>query len=1011
MAAKAERWCFTKEQITNSPSRRCGIDAEKELSYRQQAANLIQDMGQRLNVTQLCINTAIVYMHRFYMFHSFTKFHRNRIAATALFLAAKVEEQPRKLEHVIQVAHMCLNRDGKAKPLDTKSEEYLEQAQQLIGNENTLLQTLGFDVDIFHPHKHVVNCCQLVRGMRSTKDLAQTSYFMATNSLHLTTFCLQYKPTVVACVCIHLACKWAKWEIPLSSEGKQWWWYVDKSVTEQDVEDLTAEFLTIMEKTPSRLKSKIMKYKQVCDSRKQSGIDPAHEHHHQEQQHPHPSHQQQQQQPGPSHSTQHQQQPHPQHRRPAIDPPKPQAPPMPAYELHRNIFEDLEMPDISPPRGARSEMFAAPTQTVEAKPGKLRPEDYRERRLKEQREGRDPHHQQPEQIRHPGQQTSTTRDRMSDHYHRPPTTFGAGSQHQHAAMARSDHAAPHHQGGGARPDQAAERTQRGRPPDQHAGGARADHGAEHAHRPRPPGQTEHGAEQHSQRARPPPDYHGAAEPRLRSVAPGHVSAPAHPAGIPVLVHGNSQGREQAAAAAAAAVAAAASAPPPTDRLLNLGSPELRKSSKHKLEHAHHRPVDQQHRTEPHRSGKERSQQPQQPQQPQQQQPDAATSHADSMQARTAAEMGAALQKLVERSEKKEEREEQSRRQADAAAATHTKTHNNSQQQNASPASSSRHKKRSRVEAPLESPQQKALRVDGVEATHSSSPKLIPVLQTSRMKSPAVKPPHSASMSTEQTYNCEPTDAAAASAAAANGNEDAFVVATSEDGHKLKLKIKLPKPDSDSSQPGDHHKHKKHKKKQDKHREKEKRHHSKHHAAAAPPPPVDSDSLRQVDSAYQKKSGYQMPTGQPRSSAPTMPAPQPVATAQAAAVSAPPMSLPQQMPASQRPPLPPAYNMYQPPPHRQPQQPYNFPHMGYRGQQPPPGFPPGTLPPPPPKSQPHPNYPYYQQPAGYPAAPAYMGYSYPMHQPPNQPPHPFSHNHPPPPLPPPGSPPPPPPPPE
>ena len=40
--------------------------------------------------SQLCINTAIVYMHRFYAFHSFTQFHRNAIAAAALFLAAKV---------------------------------------------------------------------------------------------------------------------------------------------------------------------------------------------------------------------------------------------------------------------------------------------------------------------------------------------------------------------------------------------------------------------------------------------------------------------------------------------------------------------------------------------------------------------------------------------------------------------------------------------------------------------------------------------------------------------------------------------------------------------------------------------------------------------------------------------------------------------------------------------------------------------------------------------------------
>lgn len=74
----------------------------------------------RLSSTQLCINTAIVYMHRFYVFHSFSNFHRNAIAAAALFLAAKVEEQPRKLEHVIKVAQMCLHREMPA--LDIKSE-------------------------------------------------------------------------------------------------------------------------------------------------------------------------------------------------------------------------------------------------------------------------------------------------------------------------------------------------------------------------------------------------------------------------------------------------------------------------------------------------------------------------------------------------------------------------------------------------------------------------------------------------------------------------------------------------------------------------------------------------------------------------------------------------------------------------------------------------------------------------------------------------------------------------
>ena len=38
------------------------------------------------------------------------------------------------------------------------------QASELVSNENILLQTLGFDVAIDHPHTHVVKCCQLVKG-------------------------------------------------------------------------------------------------------------------------------------------------------------------------------------------------------------------------------------------------------------------------------------------------------------------------------------------------------------------------------------------------------------------------------------------------------------------------------------------------------------------------------------------------------------------------------------------------------------------------------------------------------------------------------------------------------------------------------------------------------------------------------------------------------------------------------------------------------------------------------
>lgn len=50
LAKPKTRWYFTKEELMNSPSRAHGIDPEKELSYRQQAANMIHDMGHRLKL-------------------------------------------------------------------------------------------------------------------------------------------------------------------------------------------------------------------------------------------------------------------------------------------------------------------------------------------------------------------------------------------------------------------------------------------------------------------------------------------------------------------------------------------------------------------------------------------------------------------------------------------------------------------------------------------------------------------------------------------------------------------------------------------------------------------------------------------------------------------------------------------------------------------------------------------------------------------------------------------------
>ena len=72
------------------------------------------------------------------------------MAQACLFLAAKVEEQPRKLEHVIKVAHMILHRDQP--PLDTKS------VVSTLGS--SLYCTVKCCLFYFHSEKHSADLTQ-----------------------------------------------------------------------------------------------------------------------------------------------------------------------------------------------------------------------------------------------------------------------------------------------------------------------------------------------------------------------------------------------------------------------------------------------------------------------------------------------------------------------------------------------------------------------------------------------------------------------------------------------------------------------------------------------------------------------------------------------------------------------------------------------------------------------------------------------------------------------------------
>lgn len=227
---------------------------QEELVHRQTAACLIRKIGLKLKEyhkrpSGLSLDTAMVYMHRFYMFHSFQKYPAHTIAPCALFLAAKAEETPIKLEYVIKTTHiirLSSNEGGLTSNAPSLTDKQYEELQrELITNENLLLQTLGFDLIVAHPHTSVITCGDLVGVSKTVTKLA---YELATNSLHFTTMCLRYKPTTVACICLHMAFKSFSLSIERSKEGKEWWNYLDPNLRRETIDEITKEFIAIVER-------------------------------------------------------------------------------------------------------------------------------------------------------------------------------------------------------------------------------------------------------------------------------------------------------------------------------------------------------------------------------------------------------------------------------------------------------------------------------------------------------------------------------------------------------------------------------------------------------------------------------------------------------------------------------------------------------------------------------------------------------------------------------------------
>ncbi|XP_024993679.1 cyclin-T1-3-like isoform X1 [Cynara cardunculus var. scolymus] len=237
------RWYFSRKEIEeNSPSRPDGIDLKKETYLRKSYCTFLQDLGMRLKVPQVTIATAIIFCHRFFLRQSHAKNDRRTVATVCMFLAGKVEETPRPLKDVILVSYEINNKkDPEAIQRIKQKDVYEQQKELILLGERVVLATLGFDFNVHHPYKPLVEAIKKFKVAQNA--LAQVAWNFVNDGLR-TSLCLQFKPHHIAAGAIFLAAKFLKVKLP--SDGEKVWWQ-EFDVTPRQLEEVSNQMLELYE--------------------------------------------------------------------------------------------------------------------------------------------------------------------------------------------------------------------------------------------------------------------------------------------------------------------------------------------------------------------------------------------------------------------------------------------------------------------------------------------------------------------------------------------------------------------------------------------------------------------------------------------------------------------------------------------------------------------------------------------------------------------------------------------
>ncbi|PVI06107.1 cyclin-like protein [Periconia macrospinosa] len=220
-----QQWLFTEEELNQTPSILDGMTPEEERILRKKGVNFILQVGMMLKLPQTTLSVAAIFFNRYLMRNSlksrpgYKPLHHYQVAATALFLATKVEESCRKMKELVVACVRVALKDPN-KLVDEQTKDFWKWRDTILYSEDVLLESLCFDLSVEPPYKTMYDMLRYY-GVEHNKRLRNSAWAFLSDSSS-TQLCLLFDSRTLAAASLYAAARLVDVEFP-EEDGKPWW--------------------------------------------------------------------------------------------------------------------------------------------------------------------------------------------------------------------------------------------------------------------------------------------------------------------------------------------------------------------------------------------------------------------------------------------------------------------------------------------------------------------------------------------------------------------------------------------------------------------------------------------------------------------------------------------------------------------------------------------------------------------------------------------------------------------